>query len=150
MVSSAAYPSPLGLVEIGYEDDAVVFIRCNGDFQKDSIPSRVSDLASTQLQEYFSGKRKDFDFPIRLHGTAFQIKVWQVLAAIPYGQTRTYGEIAAAIGAPNASRAVGMACNRNPLWIAIPCHRVVGKDQKLTGYAGGIAMKQALLKLEQR
>lgn len=82
-------------------------------------------------------------------GTPFQLAVWNQLLQIPYGETRTYGQIAAAIGKPGAARAVGMACNRNPLWIAIPCHRVVGSNHALTGYAGGLDMKQALLTLEQ-
>lgn len=149
MICYATYPSPFGPVEIGYEDDAVVFIQCSGVGGNSHVPSKLSDLANKQLQEYFAGNRKDFDFPIRLNGTNFQLKVWRVLAGIPYGQTRTYGEIATAIGNRHASRAVGMACNKNPLWIMIPCHRVVGTGQKLTGYAGGISMKQALLELEQ-
>lgn len=148
MLYFATYPSPFGPVQIGYEDDAIVYIQCRCDAQKPNRPSCLSDLAHGQLLEYFAGNRKVFDFPIRLTGTNFQNKVWLALAEIPYGQTRTYGEIAAAIGNRNASRAVGMACNRNPLWIVIPCHRVVGKGKNLTGYAGGIAMKQALLKLE--
>jgi methylated-DNA-[protein]-cysteine S-methyltransferase len=81
-------------------------------------------------------------------GTEFQQKVWAALCEIPYGETRTYGEIAAAIGSPKAARAVGMACNRNPVWITIPCHRVVGSNGSLTGYAGGLEMKKFLLELE--
>ena len=95
------------------------------------------------------GKRMEFDLPVKLQGTEFQVKVWEALRQIPYGKVSTYKEIATAIGNPNAARAVGMACNRNPIWIAIPCHRVIGSGQALTGYAGGIDMKRSLLQLEQ-
>jgi len=94
--------------------------------------------------------RKTFDVPIALNGTPFQLSVWNALLQIPYGETRTYGEIAAMIGNPKASRAVGMACNRNPIWILVPCHRVVGKNGALTGFEGGLDVKKALLDLEQR
>jgi len=104
---------------------------------------------ATQLQEYFSGIRKDFDLTLAPKGTPFQKLVWRELTNIPYGQTRTFGEIAAAIGKPGAARAVGMACNRNPIWLLIPCHRVVGRNGALTGYAGGLDMKCKLLELEQ-
>ena len=99
--------------------------------------------------EYFQGKRKDFDLPIYAPGTPFQTAVWHEISRIPYGQTRSYGQIAAILGKPKASRAVGQAANRNPLWIIVPCHRVVGKNQALTGYAGGLETKQALLELER-
>ena len=103
-----------------------------------------------QLQEYFEGRRTDFTFPICPQGTDFQRAVWHELCQIPYGQTRSYSQIAVAIGKGNASRAVGMACSRNPIWIAIPCHRVIGKNASLTGYAGGLPVKQALLDLEKK
>ena len=148
MVFFDACNSPFGKIRIGYEDGAVVSVcRCDEDFLH--IPSPISELACKQLEEYFSCQRKTFDFPIRARGTAFQQAVWQALREIPYGEVRSYGQIAAKIGKPGAARAVGMACNRNPLWIVIPCHRVVGSNRKLTGYAGGLDMKQALLKLEQ-
>lgn len=104
--------------------------------------------ARTQLLEYLSGARRSFDLPLDPAGTAFQRSVWEALAAIPYGQTRTYGEIAAAVGRPRAVRAVGQANHVNPLPIFIPCHRVVGKNGALTGYAGGLDLKRALLALE--
>ena len=85
-----------------------------------------------------------------VQGTDFQKSVWHALQQIPYAQVRTYGQIAQALGRPGAARAVGQACNRNPLWIVIPCHRVIGKNSALTGYAGGIALKQELLELEQK
>ena len=148
MVRYAHYDSPLGAICIGYEDDSITAIRrTNCDFVHD--PSPVSDLANMQLQEYFRGARRSFDFPCKPEGTPFQLVVWETLRGIPYGEIRTYGQIAAAIGKPGAARAVGMACNRNPLWIVIPCHRVVGSNQSLTGYAGGLDMKRSLLALEK-
>ena len=94
--------------------------------------------------------RREFHLPLRLRGSGFQQRVWQALQQIPYGQTRSYGQIAEAIGAPKAARAVGLACNRNPLLILIPCHRVVGRDGRLVGYAGGLDRKERLLSLEAR
>ena len=146
MALYSSCPSPFGSIRIGWEDDAVVSLRL-GEADP-NIPSPVSELAAVQLQEYFAGTRKTFTFPIRLKGTPFQISVWNALPQIPYGQTTTYKDIAKAIGNEKAVRAVGMACNRNPIWIAIPCHRVVGVNRKLTGYAGGLSMKETLLKLE--
>lgn len=105
-------------------------------------------VAREELQEYFSGARRAFDLPLDPAGTDFQRSVWEALRAIPYGETRTYGEIAAAVGRPKAVRAVGQANHVNPLPIFIPCHRVVGKNGALTGYAGGLDLKGALLALE--
>ena len=102
-----------------------------------------------QLAQYFAGERKVFTLPLAPHGTPFQQQVWQALLAVPYGQTVSYGEIARRIGRPKAVRAVGMACNRNPLVIMVPCHRIVGKNGRLVGYAGGVDIKQKLLNLEQ-
>ena len=104
--------------------------------------------ARTQLLEYLAGARRAFDLPLDPAGTDFQRSVWEALGAIPYGETRTYGEIAAAVGRPKAVRAVGQANHVNPLPIFIPCHRVVGKNGALTGYAGGLDLKRALLALE--
>lgn len=104
--------------------------------------------AREALQDYFAGERRDFDLPLDPAGTDFQRAVWEALRAIPYGGTRTYGEIAAAVGRPKAVRAVGQANHVNPLPIFIPCHRVVGKNGALTGYAGGLDLKRALLALE--
>jgi methylated-DNA-[protein]-cysteine S-methyltransferase len=106
--------------------------------------------AAAQLAEYFEGRRKSFDLPLSLRGTDFQISVWKALQNIPAGVTRSYKEVAALIGNPKASRAVGMANNRNPIAIIIPCHRVIGADGNLTGYAGGLPVKQYLLDLEKR
>ncbi len=102
-----------------------------------------------QLEEYFAGKRRGFDLPLETKGTPFQEKVWQALQTIPYGESRSYEEIAAQIGNPKACRAVGMANHRNPISVLIPCHRVVGKNGSLTGYAGGLEVKKQLLELEE-
>ncbi len=104
--------------------------------------------AVRQIEEYFAGTRRTFDLPTAPEGTAFQRAVWDALRRIPYGQTRTYRQIAEAIGRPAACRAVGMANHRNPIAIVIPCHRVVGADGSLTGYAGGLEVKARLLELE--
>lgn len=105
--------------------------------------------AGEQLTEYLAGKRKSFTLVFAPSGTAFQQKVWKALLEIPYGETRSYGEIAKSIGQPQAARAVGMANNKNPLPIVIPCHRVIGANGKLVGYAGGLDVKEQLLKLEK-
>lgn len=106
--------------------------------------------AKTQLQLYFDGKLTEFDLPFILHGTDFQKKVWQQLIQIPYGCCKSYKDIAVLCDKPNASRAVGNACNSNPLPLIVPCHRVIGSSGKLTGYAGGLDLKRLLLALEQQ
>ena len=148
MAHSASYSFPIGSVTVGYEDDAVVSLKIGPCADVSDNPSLFSDQVALELQEYFDGKRTHFTFPLRLDGTDFQKAVWQELLRIPYGQTRTYSQIAAAIGRPKASRAVGIACSKNPIWIAVPCHRVIGKNNALTGYAGGLDLKQRLLDLE--
>ena len=110
----------------------------------DALLKRVAE----QLHAYFAGAALEFDVPLDLHGTEFQRRVWRALLAIPSGETRSYGEIAAALGSPAAVRAVGAAVGRNPVSIVVPCHRVIGSDGSLTGYAGGIERKTALLALE--
>lgn len=112
--------------------------------------TEVSDEAARQLEEYFQGKRKTFKLPLKLKGTEFQKLVWDALLTIPYGETRSYSEIACQIGRPKASRTVGMANHRNPVAIVVPCHRVIGKNGSLTGYAGGLDKKERLLDLERR
>ncbi len=102
-----------------------------------------------ELLEYFQGKRRSFDLPLDPRGTAFQRAVWEELARVPYGQVVTYGELARRVGSPRACRAVGQANHRNPLPIFLPCHRVVGAKGTLTGYAGGLALKEYLLELEK-
>ena len=105
---------------------------------------------AAQLEQYFAGRRKTFELPLAPEGTAFQLKVWQALQEIPYGETRSYGQIARAVGNEKAARAVGMANNQNPISIIIPCHRVIGADGKLVGYGGGLERKACLLELERR
>lgn len=121
--------------------------RRDGEFTDRETP--LHREAFRQLTEYLEGKRKDFDLPLKPAGTPFQQRVWQALREIPYGQTRSYGEIARAVGNPKASRAIGMANNRNPVMIFIPCHRVIGTDGRLVGYAGGLDVKERLLRLEE-
>ncbi|TRW78893.1 methylated-DNA--[protein]-cysteine S-methyltransferase [Mycolicibacterium sp. 018/SC-01/001] len=104
----------------------------------------------TQLEEYFRGERQDFDVELDLVGTEFQRRVWTALQTIPYGETRSYGQIAAQIGAPGASRAVGLANGHNPISIIVPCHRVIGANGSLTGYGGGLERKKSLLGMEKR
>jgi methylated-DNA-[protein]-cysteine S-methyltransferase len=105
-------------------------------------------MAREQLSEYFSGHRRGFDLPLAPQGTAFQLEVWDTLATIPYGATWSYRDLARAIGKPDAMRAVGAANGRNPLPIVLPCHRVIGADGSLTGFGGGLPIKEALLRLE--
>jgi methylated-DNA-[protein]-cysteine S-methyltransferase len=104
--------------------------------------------AVEQLDQYFAGERRAFDLPLALHGPAFHRRVWEALLTIPYGETRSYGEIAAQVGDPGAARAVGFANGRNPIAIVVPCHRVIGADGSLTGYGGGLPRKRTLLDLE--
>ena len=104
----------------------------------------------TEIAEYLAGRRRKFTIPLDLEGTPFQVKVWKALLEIPYGETRSYGEIARRIGRPQAARAVGMANHSNPIPIIVPCHRVIAADGSLGGYAGGLPMKARLLRLEQK
>jgi methylated-DNA-[protein]-cysteine S-methyltransferase len=106
--------------------------------------------AAAQLAEYFAGERLRFDLPLSPAGTAFQLRVWDELRAIPYGRTTTYGQIAVDLGQPTASRAVGLANGRNPLAVIVPCHRVIGRDGSLTGFGGGLDRKRWLLEHERR
>ena len=149
MVQYGIYPCPLGILVIGHTQQSIVSVKLPAETKLQHCPSPLSDLAAAQLMEYFAGCRQSFDLPLCPEGTPFQLAVWQAIKQIPYGQTLTYGQIAAVLGKPGASRAVGQAANRNSLWILIPCHRVIGKDHRLTGYAGGIAVKQVLLELER-
>lgn len=104
--------------------------------------------AAWQLREYFQGRRRIFELPLRTRGTAFQQRVWKALQQIPYGETRSYGEIARAVGEPRAARAVGMACGANPIAIVVPCHRVIRANGDLGGFGGGARLKELLLNLE--
>ena len=139
--------------EFFLESDGAASVRVafsvHGDFSASGENCPVLRIARAQFAEYFAGTRKQFDLPVACAGTFFQEKVWAALREIPYGETRTYGEIAAEIGVPGASRAVGAANHVNPLPIVVPCHRVVGARGKLSGYAGGTEMKRALLEHER-
>lgn len=131
----------------GKEDD----FAGKGGFSEEDCAEEETPLlieARRQLTEYAQGKRREFSLPLSLHGTPFQKKIWAALQTIPYGETRTYGQIAAQTGNPKASRAVGMANHSNPVAIIVPCHRVIGVGGKLTGYAGGLDKKERLLELE--
>jgi methylated-DNA-[protein]-cysteine S-methyltransferase len=114
-----------------------------------SPDARVFDEAAEQLTAYFAGELTDFDIELELGGTEFQQRVWQALRTIPYGETRSYGEIAQQIGAPGSARAVGWANGHNPIAIVVPCHRVIGASGSLTGYGGGLDRKKTLLQLEK-
>ena len=149
MESCAYYECPLGTLEIRASEHAVTGIKLVPSASEDNTPTPLSELAFRQLSEYFTGSRTEFDLPLAPAGTCFQQSVWEALQGIPWGKTQTYGQIAAHIGKPGAARAVGAACKRNPIWIVIPCHRIIGQKDNLTGYAGGLAAKQALLDLEQ-
>lgn len=133
------------------ENGAIVRIGLPGEKEPDGEWSvtPLLRMAEVQISEYLAGKRKAFTVPLALKGNEFSMKVWKEMAEIPYGEVRTYGELALAIGRPGAARAIGQACNRNPVPIIVPCHRVVGAGGKLTGYAGGLALKERLLELEK-
>lgn len=144
---SCVLPSPVGGLLLSQEGDALT--RIDWIDQAPLPPSTpLLRCAVQQLNAYFAGQLTQFDLPLSPEGTAFQRAVWAQLCQIPYGQTCTYGEIAARMGRPRAARAVGMANHRNPLPILIPCHRVIGASGELTGYAGGLEKKQTLLALE--
>ena len=148
-MKTAMYHSPFGDMELTYEEDAVTALKMAEKKAVGEAPEGLALAVFQELDEYFQGKRKTFDIPLRTHGTPFQEKVWAALRAIPYGEVRSYKEVAEAIGHPKAYRAVGMANNANPIFIIVPCHRVIGSDGSLTGYGGGLPMKRALLSLEK-
>ena len=145
----------IGIVEENGKIVKIVIINKNDENNKnaDDFVEKDTKLlvkAKNELEEYFDGKRKEFDLPLKQEGTEFQKKVWNALSKIPYGETRTYKEIAKMIGNEKASRAVGMANNKNNIPIIIPCHRVIGSNGKLVGYALGLDIKQYLLDLESK
>lgn len=142
------YDSPVGLLEIVSDGQALLSVRSVNKAAGEYFRDDITDTAEKQLKEYFGGKRKVFDIPTAPEGTDFRRRVWQALSTVPYGETRSYGEIAAAIGAPSASRAVGNAVGDNPVLIIIPCHRVIRSGGKLGGFSAGTEMKKFLLKLE--
>ncbi len=147
----AIYQTHFGLFKIGYLDDAIIYIKfaTAADHSPSEERSALSDRAFEQLQEYFECRRKEFDLPLQMIGTDFQKRVWQALQEIPYGKTCSYKDIATAVGNSKASRAVGMANNRNPISIVVPCHRVIGASGALVGYGGGLERKSSFLDLER-
>lgn len=140
--------SPIGPLTLVWADAGLRSIHFGRDIPSGAVEAGEREPAVCQLQEYFHGRRTMFDVPLALEGTSFQMSVWNQLLEIPYGETRSYGQIAAAIGKPGAARAVGMANHDNPISIIVPCHRVVGHDGSLTGYGGGLDVKAQLLALE--
>ena len=143
---------PLGWALLQLEDGFVTGVSMRRErpvevgFQGKFSP--LAQRASRESAEYFEGSRREFDLPIRLTGTEFQNTVWETMRKIPYGQVRSYGDVAFMIGKPTAARAVGGACNKNPLWLLVPCHRVIAGDGSLGGYGGASDAKRFLLRLE--
>lgn len=152
MKNSFYYDTKIGRIQIEENGEAITKIDyVQRDIEENSEVKETVLLkeAFKQLNEYFEGKRNVFDLPLAPEGTEFQKKVWNALKEIPFGETKSYGEIAKIIGNEKASRAVGMANNKNPIMIVIPCHRVIGSNGKLVGYAGGLEVKGMLLNLEK-
>ena len=145
----AIYDSPCGRLKIGYTDTAISFVLFT-DEKEIGTPSELSELAVSQLREYFAGKRESFELPLEAQGTDFQKRVWAALLEIPFGETRSYKDIARRIGSPKGFRAIGQANHRNPISIIIPCHRVIAADGSLGGYGGGLENKKLLLELERK
>ncbi|ASW44139.1 methylated-DNA--[protein]-cysteine S-methyltransferase [Clostridium isatidis] len=151
MISGFCYETVIGEITIIDNGEAIIELDFGNNLNKD-IEIKETELikkAKKQLDEYFNGERKEFNLPLELKGTEFQRKVWKALINIPYGRTKTYKEIAIEVGNEKACRAVGMANNKNPIAIIIPCHRVIGSNNKLVGYAGGLELKEKLLSLEK-
>jgi methylated-DNA-[protein]-cysteine S-methyltransferase len=148
------FDTPIGELLLAGEGDGLSMIGFpKGSMRRDPEPEWIYneeplEKVRTQLAEYFSGERKDFDLPLKLNGTEFQVSVLEALLEIPYGETTSYGAIAKQIGRPKAVRAVGAANGRNPIPIIVPCHRVIGSSGDLTGFGGGLDTKEALLRLE--
>ena len=154
MFYDITFATPVGLLRVAECQGAIVqiqFVQENAEALANALHQETLLLleAKRQLTEYFAGERKAFSLPLKAEGTAFQKRVWQQLEQIPYGETRSYGEIAREIGNSKAARAVGSANHCNPIAIVVPCHRVIGATGKLVGYAGGLEIKRSLLELEQ-
>ena len=148
MIHRFTYETVLGDVTLVEEDGALLAISLKSIQEGTELETTIIQEAHRQITEYLKGERKVFDLPIRLRGTDFQQQVWTALLDIPYGETRSYKQIAEAIGNPKGMRAVGMANNRNPLLIVVPCHRVIGANGSMVGYGEGVEMKEFLLRLE--
>ena len=148
MIHRFTYETVLGDVTLVEEDGALLAISLKSIQEGTELETPIIQEAHRQITEYLKGERKVFDLSIRLRGTDFQQQVWTALLDIPYGETRSYKQIAEAIGNPKGMRAVGMANNRNPLLIVVPCHRVIGANGSMVGYGEGVEMKEFLLRLE--
>lgn len=154
MIDTYSFESPVGVLTLCADKNAVTRLSYTPDAVcgasgRGGSHSDILHEAYTQLCEYFAGKRRAFQIPVEMNGTPFQKSVWQALCEIPYGETRSYKDIAVRIGNPLAVRAVGQANNRNPIMIIVPCHRVIGSNGALTGYACGLGIKEYLLELEK-
>lgn len=166
-ICQIAYPCPAGTLLLASCEDKLILCDWSAGLHRDAIAKRLArrlgtdfsalrspaaslviDQARRELDEYFAGRRHAFDLPIRLFGTPFQMRVWEALLAIPYGETRTYSDMAAAAGSPRAVRAAGTAIGENALSILVPCHRVLSSGGTLGGYGGGLDVKRLLLRLE--
>lgn len=151
MINYFCYDTEIGRIKISEKDEKIIGLVFSDYKKEDEIEKETDAIRKTylQLKEYLSGKRKNFDIEIEMIGTEFQKKVWKELLNIPYGETRSYKDIAIAIGNGKACRAVGNANNKNPIAIIVPCHRVIGSNGSMTGYAGGLDIKEKLLKIEK-
>jgi methylated-DNA-[protein]-cysteine S-methyltransferase len=151
-IAEICLETPLGTVHIAASERGICAVevgRNRKESSKGSAAARqLARRAAEQVREYFAGKRRDFDLPLDLEGTEQQKRVWQGLLRIPFGKTLSYGALASQLGIPKAARAVGAACGANPVWLVVPCHRVIGADGGLHGYGGGLWRKKALLELE--
>lgn len=153
-VSKSYFKSPLGYIEIISSNDALVSANfCDGEIRKtdnENLLPEINEIARLQLEEYFQGKRKEFDLLLYPEGTDFQKRVWEKLCKIPFGKTKSYGELARELGSEKLTRAVGSANGDNPLAIIVPCHRIIGSNGQLVGYAGGLWRKKWLLDFESK
>lgn len=147
---SVVFKTCLGNIRIEFDEEYVFSINFVNEAVDSANSNELSLRAMTQIEEYLTGKRKNFNLPLYIDGTIFQQHVWQAVQEIPYGARLSYKDIAKKLGKPTAYRAVGNANNKNKFLIVIPCHRVVGQNGNLIGYAGGIAKKQQLLELEEK
>jgi methylated-DNA-[protein]-cysteine S-methyltransferase len=153
MRAHAVVPSPVGPLTVVADDAVLVRLYLEPPGPDADLgpldPAALTEVAG-QLAAYFQGERETFDLPLHPLGSAFERAVWEQLTWIPYGETRSYGQVARAVGEPGGAQAVGLACGRNPLAVVVPCHRVVGADGSLVGFGGGLPRKRFLLDLEQR
>lgn len=145
-----AVESPVGILSIGAENGFITELHFGRLSSSSNLSSPLLNAAAVQLSEYFSGMRRVFELPVKFSGTDFQNRVWTELCKIPYGNVISYKALAEKVGNPKAYRAVGMANNKNPIPIIVPCHRVIGSDGSMTGYASGIHIKKLLLELESQ